>query len=88
MSKHGPYKPPVITVERDESGYRLCATSYGRTEFAGARLFRGEPHPVVQFSHQTEDAALRDAAVLRAYLEACSSGKVKDVEQRKGWWET
>ena len=76
----GIYVPPVITVSHDldEGVYRLYATSYHSTEPAGERLFRAEPWPVIKFEHATEAAAEKDAAVLRAYLADCASGKKKD----------
>lgn len=46
------------------------ATSYNRTERAGERLFRAQPWPDIQFSHDTEEAALKDAATLTNYLDA------------------
>lgn len=89
MSK-SPYTPPVITVafDLDSGSYDLMATSHRRTAPAGERLFRGYPHPEVRFSHDSEEAALRDAATLRSYLADCVAGKRKDVEpMRKGWWQ-
>lgn len=82
------YTPPTITVESRPDGFYLAATSYNRTQPAGERLFRGEPWPVIHFSHATKEAAEKDATILREYLAACASGKVKDREQRKGWWES
>ena len=76
----GIYVPPIITVAHDfdEGVYVLMATSHHSTEPAGERLFRAEPWPRIRFSHTSEQAAEKDASVLRAYLADCASGKRKD----------
>jgi hypothetical protein len=86
------YVPPVISVsyDADEGKYVLMATSHARTAPAGVRMFRAEPWPEVQFQHDDEAPALRDAAVLRHYLDECASGKRQDKEdapRKRGWWE-
>lgn len=83
------YTPPTITVEhRPDGRFYLMASSYGQLMPAGERLLRGYPHPVIAFSHDTREAADKDAAVLRTYLAECASGKRKDTKPvGKGWWE-
>lgn len=87
----GAYTPPAIHVEFDleTEAHVLMATNHGRTATAGERLFRGEPWPKVRFSHETEAAALRDAATLRAYLAECASGKRKEAVAAIGadYWQ-
>ena len=61
----------IITAREsfDTGRWHLHATGHGRTAIAGERLFRGYPRPDIQFSHDTEEAALKDAAKLQAYLD-------------------
>lgn len=82
------YTPPTITVESRADGFYLMATSYAQTQPCGERLFRGEPWPVIKFSHATREAAEADAAILRQYLADCASGKRPDREQKSGWWQS
>jgi hypothetical protein len=44
---------------------------------AGPRLFRGAPYPEVQFAHETQGAAERDAAKLQEYLNRTAKGPTK-----------
>lgn len=69
--------PLTITVSQDcDTGlFELYATSYGRTTPAGPRLFRDPPHPDIRFSHETNEAADKDAATLRQYLEGLGQRK-------------
>ena len=61
---------PILTVSLDpDRGYIILATSYGATEPAGPRLFRGEPWPRLLESYDSEAEAEADAAELRKYLE-------------------
>jgi hypothetical protein len=83
----GKYTPPIISVEQRGEDWMLMATNYNKTEPCGERLLRGEPWPAIQFRHSTKEAAEKDAALLREYLAECASGKRKDVEVRRGWWE-
>ena len=46
------------------------ATSYRRTVRAGERLFRAQPWPDIQFAHDTEESAIKDAETLTTYLDA------------------
>lgn len=68
---------PIITVifDEDDGLWTLYATSYGRTTPAGPRLFRAPPHPDIRFSHETAEAADKDAATLRQYLEGLGQRK-------------
>lgn len=79
---------PIITVAEDfDTGlFTLMATSYGRTEVAGPRLFRAPPHPAICFEHVTEADAIRDAQLLRDYLDAAWPKKAmsKAVLRRGG----
>ena len=61
---------PTITISEDfDTGmWTIMATSYGQTMPAGPRLFRAPPHPDILFQHDTEAAALHDAAELRKYI--------------------
>jgi hypothetical protein len=86
------YTPPAISVayDLDSNAYLLMATNHARTTTAGPRIFRAEPWPSVAFTHDSQDAAERDADTLRSYLADCASGKRKDnaiKPTRKGWWE-
>lgn len=85
------YRPPEITVayDMDSDRFQLMATNHQRTAIAGPRIFRAEPWPEVAFSHATQEAAERDAATLRSYLDDCASGKRKDRSgsTKKGWWQ-
>lgn len=82
------YHPPDISVRSTlDGGFRLFASSYGRTEIAGERLFRAEPWPDVAWTHATRAEAEADAATLRSYLQACAEGKLKERESRRGWWQ-
>jgi hypothetical protein len=86
------YKPPAISVAYDMESDRhvLVATNYGRSAIAGPRIFRAEPWPNVIFYHDSQDAAERDAATLRSYLDDCASRKRKDTASRptrRGWWQ-
>lgn len=87
----GPYIPPAIHVEfdLDSESYVLMATNHGRTATAGERLFRGEPWPRIRFAHETQAAAEKDAAVLRAYLAECATGKRKEAVAAIGtdYWQ-
>lgn len=62
---------PAITIayDMDSETYILEATSYGRTTPAGTRLFRAPPHPDINFRHTEREAADKDAATLRAYID-------------------
>ena len=68
---------PTISVQFDfdDGAYVLMATSYGRTQPAGPRLFRAAPHPDIAFAHPTEEAAEADAQKLRAYLDSLGQRK-------------
>ncbi len=50
---------------------------------AGPRLFRGPPHPVIQFNHTTPEAAEADAVKLRAYLAGLNSKKPSKKEKQE-----
>lgn len=50
--------------------YHLMCESHGRAATAGPRILRGGIWPSVRWSHETEEAAEKDAAKLRAYLDA------------------
>lgn len=70
---------PIITVayDLDEGVHQIYATSYSRTEVAGPRLFRAPPHPDIRFQHASQEAADRDAQILREYLSRVTSGPKK-----------
>lgn len=62
--------PTISTAYDADSGeWELTATSYGRTQPAGPRLFRAPPHPAIAFQHDDRAAAEKDAATLTRYLE-------------------
>ncbi len=84
------YTPPIISVTFDmDYGFRLMATSHGRAEIAGERIFRAEPWPDIAWSHAVEADAERDAVTLRLYLTDCASGKRREVAatRARAWWE-
>lgn len=62
-------EPITISVKQDGSTWNLYATKIMQTNRAGERLFRGKPYPEIQFSHETEAAALIDANKLQKYLD-------------------
>lgn len=75
------YTPPAISVALDlDSGQHVIMAEgiIGGPAVAGERLLRAEPWPKVQWRHDNEADAERDAATLRTYLAACASGKLKD----------
>lgn len=71
-------EPVTISTAFDPENeqWEIQATSYGRVQPAGPRLFRAAPHPDIAFSHADKAAAEKDAATLRRYLE--------ELSQRKG----
>jgi hypothetical protein len=88
----GAYIPPAIHVEYEleSESWVLMATSHSRTATAGERLFRGYPWPQIAFSHETKQAADKDAAILRAYLADCAGGKRREeatVAIGADYWE-
>lgn len=68
-----------------ESGlWELYCSSKGmRAMPAGPRIFRGPPHPVVQFAHETKAAAERDAQKIREYLANLPERKISKKEIRR-----
>lgn len=76
---------PTISTSYDFDSDRwvLTATSYGRTEPAGPRLFRAEPYPEIEFSHETESAAKDAAEELTAYLEAVATKRMPSKGKRR-----
>lgn len=64
-----------VAYDLDEGLHVLYATSYGRTNVAGPRLFRAPPWPEIAFAHATQEQAEADAAKLRAYLESLVAKK-------------
>lgn len=66
-----------IYTEFDGEKYRLmCDCGRMSPAPAGQRLFRAPPHPEIEFSHDTIEAAEVDARKLRAYLSALVEKKV------------
>jgi hypothetical protein len=77
-----------ITVEYDcDSDQYVLMVSDGRLRPApaGARLFRAEPWPVIQFSHATKEAAERDATTLRKYLAGMTTKKTGKKTDSQNW---
>ncbi len=68
----------TIFVELNEAEqYQLmCSDGCMAPAPCGPRLFRAPPHPDIQFSHPTIDAAEADARKLRVYLAGLSQKKV------------
>lgn len=75
---------PVITVEGSGDNWQIMATSYGTTAPAGARLFRAEPWPKIEFKHKTEAGARTDAATLIAYIDSTWPKKISRDKIRRG----
>ncbi len=50
---------------------------------AGPRLFRASPHPNIQFTHETAEAANKDAEKLRAYIANLTPKKQSKRELRE-----
>jgi hypothetical protein len=77
--------PTISTaLDLDDGLWHIEATSYGRTQPAGPRLFRAQPWPDIQFQHDTQEAAERDAAKLRAYLEGATKGPSRARLRKQG----
>lgn len=76
---------PTITVslDLDTGTYRLMVTSYNMIAPAGPRLFRAPPHPDIRFTHDSEAAAEKDAAVLREYIARTWGAKHDRKKARK-----
>lgn len=81
---------PVITVEEvsyvqigGSQEYRLMATSYGRTAWAGPHLFRAPPHPDIRFGHDHKEDALKDAEKLTQYLNDLGKKQPSKAKLRK-----
>lgn len=64
-----------VTQDFETDLYELQVTSCGRTAPAGPRLFRSPPFPDIRFTHDTEQAAQKDASKLQAYLDAYAAKK-------------
>lgn len=77
---------PLISVlfDADDCAYRLYATSHGHTSVVGPRIFRAPPHPEITFSHDTQEAAARDAATLREYLAGLPQKKMTKKKLQRG----
>jgi hypothetical protein len=76
---------PVISVEPEGDSWRIVASSYGRKAHAGERLFRAQPWPKIEFSHEVEADARRDAATLTDYITRTWPKKVsRDKIRRQG----
>lgn len=76
-----------ITVEfsLDTGLYHLMCESHGRVATAGPRILRGGIHPQIAWSHETEEAAEKDATKLRAYFDAMPAmRKTKKKSTAKG----
>jgi hypothetical protein len=69
----------------DEMCWRLYATDHGHTAIAGPRLFRAPPHPDIQFAHDSAQDAERDAATLRAYLDALPAQKKRKSKDKSAY---
>lgn len=76
---------PLISVlfDADRELWTLYATSHGHTAVAGPRIFRAPPHPDIQFAHDTQEAATRDAATLRDYLAGLPQKKMTKKAAQK-----
>lgn len=64
-----------VTQNFETDLYELQVTAYGSTDPAGPRLFRSPPHPDIQFTHVTAEAAQKDADTLQRYLDAYAAKK-------------
>lgn len=75
----------LISVEYDADAeeYVLMVTSFGRTEPAGARLFRAPPHPNILFRHLTRETADGDARKLQAYIGDVAPKRPSKAAMRK-----
>jgi hypothetical protein len=59
---------PVLSVAFSPED--LCFRIYcGRVAIAGPRILRGYPHPDIQWAHETQEAAEKDAEKLRGYFK-------------------
>lgn len=74
-----------IFIAMDESDrYRLmCDDGRMSAMPCGARIFRGPPHPKIEFSHETMEAAETDARKLRAYLAGLPVAKASKKRTRE-----
>lgn len=72
-------------LDLDTDRWTIMCRSHGYAEVAGERLFRSQPHPSVQFSHETEAGALNDLEVLRKYWEGLPQQKKKKAKGGDAW---
>ncbi len=61
----------------------MCDDRRMRPMPAGKRLFRAPPHPDINFSHETMQAAEDAASKLRSYLGALEPKKISKKDQRE-----
>lgn len=67
------------SYDADDFCWRLYVSAPGQSAPmpAGERLFRAQPHPEIEFTHDSEAGAARDAARLREYLGRVGERKGK-----------
>lgn len=81
--------PPTITIQQDlDTGeFRLMAESYGRTNPAGDRLLhvgKGQAWPAIRYACDTEEAAERNAVMLRNHIASWGKSASKAQVRKAG----
>lgn len=80
----------ISTTLDAEAGVHRLIVSDGRLSDApaGPRLFRDfEPHPEIQFEHETQEGAEASAVKLRAYLAALPPAKPRKRKHDHGSYQ-
>jgi hypothetical protein len=67
----------------DDKFVLMCDDGRMRPTVAGQRLFRGPPHPQIQFRHASAELAEVDAGKLRSYLAQLSSKKPSKKQRQE-----
>lgn len=73
----------TLSLILDDEGFRIYATSYGRTAPAGPRLFRAPPWPNISFISDMLAEGEANLAALQHYLDALPVKKVSKAKARK-----
>jgi hypothetical protein len=73
-----------IFVEFDGDKYILMCLGRGMGAMpAGPRLYRARPHPEIDFSHDTMEAANSAAEALTTYIDRLTTKKLSKKELRE-----
>jgi hypothetical protein len=64
--------------------FRIYCESHGRVAIAGPRILRGGPWPEVQWAHETQAEAEKDAEKLRQYFAGLPKAPSKKAARKMG----